>query len=744
MKRLVYSLMAGVLMSACAGSKMPEDKYDIRVDELLQRMTLEEKIGQMNQLSALESLDAMSEEIRQGRVGSIFNETDPHRINTLQRVAREETRLGIPLLMARDVIHGFRTIAPIPLGQAASFDLEAVEAAARVAAIEASSAGIRWTFSPMIDIARDARWGRIAEGYGEDTYLTSMMGAAVVRGYQTDNLADPTAIAACAKHFAGYGASEGGRDYNSANIPIRQLHDVYLPPFEAAAKAGAATFMTSFNDIDGIPSTANGYLMRSLLHEEWGSDAMVVTDWSSATEMLAHGNCRDTLDVALQTINAGVDMDMVSNAYIRYLPKLMKDGVIPEILINEAVRRILKLKFDLGLFDNPYVDESKLQAYTPEALSATLRIATESAVLLKNDNSLLPLGKEVKSVALIGPLADDTYEQFGTWAFDGEPEHTITPLKAMLSVDGVKVIHDKALTHCRDLKGDGIRQAVQRAKSADVIVCVVGEEAIMSGEAHCLADINLYGKQKELVAELSKTGKPLVTVIMAGRPLTIADEVEKSDALLYMFHPGTMGGQALVDLLFGKAVPSGKLPVTFPRMVGQIPIYYNHKNTGRPAEGNELLINQTPVRAAQTALGCHSYWLDAGYGPLFPFGYGLSYTTFAYSDLKLDKDRMKLENDSIEVSFTLTNTGNVEATEICQLYVRDLVGSVSRPVKELKGFRRVTLKAGESQRVSMKIFVENLQFCGLDYYTYQEPGEFRLWVGCNSDDNRNEATFYVD
>lgn len=730
-------------MVACSsGPQTNNSSVDQRVEDLLAKMTLEEKLGQLNQVSAMDNLEDMAAQIRMGRVGSILNGVGAARINVLQRVAVEETRLGIPILMSRDVIHGYKTIAPIPLGQAASFDLDAVQEAARIAAIEAATDGVRWTFSPMIDIARDARWGRIAEGYGEDTYLTSQMGVATIRGYQGDDLSDPTSIAACAKHFCGYGASEGGRDYNSANIPPRQLLDVYLPPFKAAAKAGAATYMTSFNEIDGVPSTANAYLLKTQLRDEWHSDAMVVTDWASSAEMLAHGNCFDRADVAAQSINAGVDMEMVAETFIQNLPDLIKDGRVKMSTVDNAVRNVLRLKFRLGLFDNPYVDENKNVAYSPEFIEKTLKLTTESAILLKNDNKTLPFSSKVKTIALVGPMADAAYEQSGTWTFDGEAEHTITPLKALQSLEGVKVLYEPALTHCRDQKAAGIASAVAKAKQADVVVCVVGEEAIMSGEAHSLADINLYGKQKDLIEALSKTGKPLVTVIMAGRPLTIAKQIEESNALLYMFHPGTTGGTALADLLFGKAVPSGKTPVTFPYMVGQVPIYYNHKNTGRPAAGTELLIDQTPVGAGQTSLGCSSYWLDAGYGPLFPFGYGLSYTTFEYSNVKLSATELKV-NDTLKVTFDLANTGEYDATEICQLYVRDLVGSVTRPVKELKGFKRVALKAGEKKQVEFELPISELAFTTLDMQNRVEPGDFKLWVAANSDDNSNEASFTV-
>ena len=727
-----FALLLGIT-SCQQKQENPDVAIEQKVDALLSQMTLEEKLGQMNQISSYGNIDDMISLIKKGEIGSILNEVDPARINALQRAAVQESRLGIPLLIARDVIHGYKTIFPIPLGQAASFDPQVAEDGARVAAIEASSVGIRWTFAPMIDIARDPRWGRIAEGCGEDTYLTTVMGAAMVKGYQGDSLNDPTAIAACPKHFVGYGAVEGGRDYNSTFIPERRLRNVYLPPFEAAAKAGAATFMTSFNDNDGVPSTGNTFILRNVLRDEWGFDGIVVTDWASAAEMMSHGFAADEKEVAMKAVNAGVDMEMVSYTFVKKLPELIKEGKVKETTIDNAVRNILRIKYRLGLFDQPYVDENKDVMYAPAHLEAAKRAAVESAILLKNEKQTLPLGNSIKTVAIIGPMADAPYEQMGTWVFDGEKSHTVTPLTAIREQfgDKVQVLYEPGLGYSRDRNTSGIAKAVSTASRADAVLIFVGEEAILSGEAHCLADLNLQGAQSELIEAVAKTGKPLVTVVMAGRPLTIGKEVELSDAVLYMFHPGTMGGPALADLLWGKAVPSGKTPVTFPKMVGQIPVYYAHNNTGRPATKKETLLDDIEVEAGQTSLGCTSFYMDAGFDPLFPFGYGLSYTTFAYSYIKLSSTNLK-KDDVLTITFDLENTGNYEGTEIAQLYIQDKVGSVTRPVKELKRFTRITLKPGEKKNISFELPISELAFWNIDMQHVVEAGDFNLWVAPDS------------
>lgn len=728
-------LYAMALAASLMGCSQPQDKnteIENKVETLLHKMTLEEKLGQMNQLSPWDFED-LAKRVRKGEVGSILNVVNPEEVNKIQKIAVEESRLGIPLIVSRDVIHGYKTIFPIPLGQAATFNPEVVKEGARVAAIEASADGIRWTFAPMIDVARDPRWGRIAESCGEDPYLNAVMGTAMIKGYQGDSLNDPTAIAACAKHFVAYGAAEGGRDYNSTFIPERVLRNVYLPPFKAAADAGCATFMTSFNDNNGVPSTANSFVLKDVLRKEWKYDGMVVTDWASALEMVNHGFCTDGKDAAEKSVNAGVDMEMVSETFIQNLKQSIAENKVSMETIDNAVRNILRLKFRLGLFDNPYVVTPQTVKYAEKHLQTAKTAAEQSVILLKNENQTLPFTDKIKTLAVIGPMADAPYEQMGTWVFDGEKEHTQTPLTAIKKMygDKVKVLFKKGLEYSRDKNTAGIARAVSTARQADAVVVFVGEESILSGEAHSLANLNLQGAQSQLIKELAATGKPVVTVVMAGRQLVIADEVKVSDAMLYSFHPGTMGGPAIADILFGKVNPSGKTPVTFPRMSGQVPIYYAQHKTGRPANPTEMLIDEIPVEAGQTSVGCRSFYLDAGNSPLFPFGYGLSYTTFEYSNLSLASDKLTAQ-DTLSISFTLKNTGKYDGTEVVQLYVQDKVGSVTRPVKELKRFQRVTLKAGESTQVSLSLPVSELAFWGYDMNYTVEPGDFTLWVGTNS------------
>ena len=699
-----------------------------RVEELLAKMTLEEKIGQMNQVSGGYQF---TDDIKAGKVGSILNIVDPVEINAVQRAAVENSRLGIPLLVSRDVIHGFRTIFPIPLGMAATFDPAIVEQGARVAAVEATASGVRWTFSPMLDVARDPRWGRVAEGSGEDTYLDVQMGVAMVKGYQGDNYSDPTSLAACAKHFVGYGAAEGGRDYNTVMLSERALRNTYFPAFKACVDAGALTLMTSFNDVDGLPSTGNKWLLSDVLREEWGFDGMIVTDWNSSGEMIAHGYAEDLKHATELSVNAGVDMDMMSFGFLNYIKALVEEGKISVETIDNAVRNILTLKFRLGLFENPYVEEGldRKVAYAPEHLAAAKQCALESVILLQNRDNVLPL-KGVETLLVTGPMADAPYDQLGTWAFDGEEQYTVTPLAALRKQ--YNVLYEPCLTYSRDANTSGFKAAQKAAKKADAIVVCVGEEAILSGEAHSLSQLNLQGAQSELIAAMKATGKPVVVVVIAGRPLTIERDLAQCDAMLYAFHPGTMGGEALADLISGRAVPSGKSPMTFLRDAGQAPFYYNHPMTGRPNNGTETLLNDIPLRAGQTSLGCTSYYLDSGYGPLFPFGYGLSYTTFEYSNVTIDKSEYA-ECDTIVVEYDLTNSGSYDATETVQLYVRDLVGSVVRPVKELKGFERVALKAGETKHCRFELPVKELAFWNVDMNYVVEPGKFQLWVGGDSD-----------
>ena len=721
-------LAAGCVQQKTASTVGADANVEARVERLLSKMTLAEKIGQMNQVSAGGDVSNYADAIRKGQVGSILNEVDPVKLNEFQRLSVEETRLGIPLLIGRDVIHGFHTIFPIPLGLAATFDPALVEEGARIAALEATAQGVRWTFSPMLDIARDPRWGRIAEGSGEDTYLDTRMAEAMVYGYQGRE-ADTTSMAACVKHFVGYGAAEGGRDYNSTFLTERQLRNFYLPPFEAAIKAGAMTLMTSFNDNDGVPSTGNAFVVKDILRGEWGFDGLVVTDWNSMGEMINHGFGEDRKDVAEKAVNAGVDMDMMTFGFLSHLEELVKSGAVKEKTIDNAVRNILRVKILLGLFEHPYVDVEAAKAvqYAPAHLAAARKTAEESAILLKN-NGILPLRGKSR-ILVTGPMADAPWDQLGTWCFDGEKEHTVTPLKALQERFPGQVTYVPGLRYSRERR-DRFDDVVAAARAADVVLAFLGEEAILSGEAHCLADLDLIGSQSELLAALKAAGKPVVATILAGRPLTIERDLPNCDAVLYSFHPGTMGGPALARLLTGEVNPSGKTPITFLRTVGQAPLYYNHNMTGRPYSG-ETLLADIDLEAGQTSLGNTSYYLDYGAYPLFPFGYGLSYTTFEYSNVSLDKKEYGKE-DEMAVSFTLANTGEYKGTEVVQVYVRDLVGSLTRPVKELKGFERIELDPGENRIVTLRIPVRELAFWGLDGNKKVESGEFQLWVAGDS------------
>lgn len=734
-KTIIVGVLSVLVLASC-GNKTANsnDPVEKKVDELLSKMTLEEKIGQMEQLSGEGYSDNMIKQIQSGGVGSVLNEVDPEVINKLQKVAVEETRLGIPIIFARDVIHGFRTIFPVPLGQAASWNPQLVEDGGRVAALEATSVGIRWTFAPMLDISRDQRWGRIVESLGEDPYLASVLGAAMVKGFQGDNLADPSSMIACAKHFVGYGASESGRDYNSTVISNEQLRNIYLPPFKATLDAGVATFMTSFNEINGIPSSGNAFLTKQILRKEWGFDGVVVSDWNSLGEMIAHGYAADGVQAAELGANAGVDMDMMGHVYRPYLAELIKQGKVDSKTIDQAVRHILRLKFRMGLFEKPYVDLKEPGAfYTVDNLEKAKQTVIESTVLLKNENNILPLKENIKSIAVVGPLSDAPHDQLGTWSFDGEKSHTITPLTSLKEEygDKIKINYAPGMAYSRDMSRSGFAQAVSAARASDVVLFFAGEEAILSGEAHSRADISLPGAQKELIAEIAKTGKPIILIVMAGRCIEIYKELPLVNAYMYSFHPGTMGGTAIADLLFGKAIPSGKLPVTYPKMVGQSPVYYNQKNTGRPTQGNEIMIDDIELEAGQTSLGCTSYYLDAGDKPLYPFGYGLSYTTFEYSDLKLSANEIGT-NENLKVTCTLENTGKYDAAEIAQLYIRDITASVTRPVKELKGFQKINLKAGESRTIEFTLTPDQLKFWNDNNQFISEPGEFKVWIGWNS------------
>lgn len=710
---------------------------DKRVEELLAKMTLAEKIGQMIQIAGPKGPipDELKRHLREGRIGSMLNVTDPDINREIQRIAVEESRLGVPLIMARDVIHGYRTIFPIPLAQAATWDPGLAESCAHAAAKEARSAGYQWTFAPMMDITRDPRWGRIAEGFGEDPLLAARFAAAVVRGFQGGDLSAPDSVAACAKHFAGYGAAEGGRDYDTANIPENLLRDVYLPPFKSAIDAGVATIMSAFNEINGVPATGNVMLLRRILRDEWKFSGFVVSDWRAPAEMIDHGFCEDMKDAAVKSLLAGIDMEMQSSAFSEHLEKLVMDGAVPETLVDDAARRILRIKFRLGLFEKRTLYSAKAaDAPCLENRRLAKIAALKSIVLLKNEKRLLPLSKEIRSLAVIGPLADDAYEVLGTWNRDGHAEDTVTPLAAIRSFLGesTAIHYSPGLDYSRSTDTSRFAQAFELARQSDAVLLFAGEESILSGEGHSRAHLNLPGAQDALIAGIAGAGKPVVLIILAGRPLTIGSISQKADAVLYAWHPGTMGGPALVDLIFGNEAPSGKLPVTFPRAEGQIPVYYAHKSTGRPPEKISLtMMEDIPLRAYQSSLGDAARYLDIGYRPLYPFGYGLSYTEFAYANLKMSSHRIRM-GESFRVTVDVTNTGGAEAEEVVQLYVRDLTACLTRPVKELKDFSRIRLKPKESKTVAFSLSTSLLGFHNAERRYVVEPGKFNLWIGGDS------------
>ncbi len=709
-----------------------------RAEALIRQMTLAEKIGQMCQLEAGHGYapDYLGKRVRAGLVGSILNNVEVDAINALQRIAVEESRLGIPLLVGRDVIHGFKTVFPIPLGQAATWNPEVVREGARIAALEAARSGVNWTFAPMIDISRDPRWGRIAESFGECVLLTSRLGVAMVEGFQGEHLADTGSIAACAKHFAGYGAVESGRDYATTNIPDTKLRNVYFRPFHAAADAGVCSFMTSFSDLNGVPATGNHYILSDVLRGEWGFDGFVVSDWDSIRQLKIHGLTEDDRGSAFEAVTAGVDMEMAGDAYGNHLHELVEAGHVSETQIDAAVLRILRTKFELGLFDSPYTNPDDLPPIASErALAATRRAALQSVVLLQNHGDVLPLSTHrLGSVTIIGPLADAPYEQLGTWIFDGDEKLSVTPLQAIRKLVGgdVEVRYVRAMENSRSRVNPEFDVAVEAATSADAVLLFLGEESILSGEAHSRSDINLPGDQVELVRRVRKSGKPVIAVILAGRPLTLSNIVDEVDAILYAWHPGTLGGPAIADLVFGRESPSGKLPVTFPRVVGQIPIYYSQKNGGKPpSHDNVVHIDDIDTFAPQTSLGMSAFHLDTCFTPLFPFGHGLSYTEFAYSDMVVSAAEIPM-GGKVAISATLTNRGDREAEEVVQLYTRDLVASITRPVRELKGFRRLRLAPGESEVVTFELSTNDLAFFGRDGRRTVEPGLFHVWIGGSS------------
>lgn len=719
----------------------------IELKTLINNMSLEEKIGQLNQIDGRNNIEGLKMLISKGKVGSIMNITDPALVNELQKLAVEKSNTKIPLVFTRDVVHGFNTILPIPLGLAATFNPELVKQGMRNAAVEATNHGVKWAFAPMIDVTRDSRWGRVAEGFGEDTHLASVMGVAVVKGYQGNDLSENTSMAASAKHFVGYAAVEGGRDYNSTYIPERLLRETYIAPFKAAIDAGCASIMTSFNAIDGIPVADNKYLLHNVLRQEYNFNGVIFSDWGSIGELIVHGIAPDRQSAGAKAIEAGIDMDMSSRIYIETLNELVENGTVSETIIDSAVYHILSLKKQLNLFESPYVintENIKNNKQSEEFLKTAYDLAHESLVLLKNNHSILPLSKEkVKKILIVGPLSNAPHDQMGTWNMDGAIELVRTPTIAFEELYGkdfdIKVIN--GLDYSRDKDTAQFAEVRRLSKDVDAIIAFVGEEAILSGEAHSLANIELKGAQKLLINVLKRTDKPLITVIMAGRPLTIENELNNSDALLYAWHPGTMGGDAIADVIFGKIHPKGKLPITFPKVVGQIPIYYNHYRIGRPAKEKEIDIDAIPLNEKQSVLGHTSSYLDVGSRPLFYFGYGLTYSTFNLKDMKL-KSNILSYSDTLTLSLKIKNTGFRDATETLQLYITDEIASVARPVKELKDFKKIDLKAGETKDVHFSIPVSVLAFWNRNMKQVVESGTFKVMVGGDSQ-NGIETKFEI-
>ncbi|RZJ75744.1 MAG: beta-glucosidase BglX [Flavobacterium sp.] len=731
-KSLLFLLACTVSLYAQKGTTNTKAKQrDTFVSGLMAKMTIDEKIAQTVQYTADGTVTGPKtginyiDEIKKGNVGSILNATTVKYTRELQELNLKSSRLKIPLLFGYDVIHGYKTIFPITLGEAASWDLKAVELSARVAAVEAAAGGVHWTFAPMVDIARDPRWGRVSEGSGEDTYLGSKMAFARVKGFQGNDLSLNNTILACAKHFAAYGAAEAGRDYNTVDMSERVLRETYLPPFQATIDAGVRTFMTSFNEISGVPATGSKFLVRDILKGEWKFDGFVVTDYTGINEMIPHGFAKDEAHAGELAMVAGVDMDMVGGIYMKNLKQLLKEGRVTEPQINDACKRILEAKYDMGLFEDPfrYNDAKRETAMTitKEHLDAALSVANKSMVLLKNSNNTLPLRKEQK-VAYVGPLVNDEWNIIGSWAASGDRNGFAVSVQEGVNriiSDKSKITFDKGV-EIVDAKRDMMQRAIDNARKADVIVAVMGEFENMTGEAASRTDINLPGIQKEFLAELKKLGKPIVLVLMNGRPLTLEWENENMDAILEVWYPGTMGGDAVAQTLYGINNPSGKLPMTFPRNVGQIPLYYNHKNTGRPYLGK-----------GDTEQKYKSRYIDVDNSPLYPFGYGLSYTAFTYSNLKVSSATMKM-GGKIKVSVDVANTGNYDGEEVVQLYVRDEVGSVTRPVKELKGFQKLFFKKGEKKTVEFELSSDDLRFYNIDMKFIAEPGDFEVFVGGTS------------
>lgn len=716
---LVFALVASTIV---APASTPQSDIEKKINALIAKMTLEEKLGQLQILDGEADGKYRPEHpemIRKGLLGSTLNVRGAKRVNELQRIAVEQSRLKIPVLFGFDVIHGYRTIFPIPLGWASSWDPAAVERAASVSAAEAAAAGVRWTFAPMVDIARDARWGRILEGAGEDTYLGSAMARAQVRGFQGRNYSAPDKIVACAKHWVAYGAAEAGRDYNTTDMSERTLREVYFPPFKAAIDEGVGTFMSAFNDLNGVPASANPFTLTKVLRGEWKFDGFVVSDYTSVEELMKHGLAANESQAADYALNAGVDMEMVSRLYNKHGAQLVKEGKLTAAVIDEAVRRILRIKFRLGLFDKPYADEARETGVilSRENRAAAREIAARSMVLLKNERDVLPLSKTLKSIAVIGPLADSQKDMIGSWSGDGKAEDAVTLLAGIKA----KVSSETKITYVKgcDIEGDsteGFAEARRIASESDAIIVAVGESAEMSGEAASRSSLDLPGRQTELVKALQAAGKPLAVVLMNGRPLTINWIAENAPAILETWFAGTEAGNAIADVLFGDANPGGKLPVTFPRAVGQVPIYYNYKHTGRPPDLNNKYTSK---------------YLDVPVTPLFAFGHGLSYTQFRLADLRLSAQSIRADG-RLTASVEVENTGKRAGDEVVQLYVADLAASVTRPVKELRGFERVTLQPGQKKRIEFAITPEHLGFYNREMRFTVEPGAFKIIVGASS------------
>jgi len=710
--------MLALLLCAVPASAALNAGVEARIQKLLDSTTLEEKLGQLQQLGGpVEGSPELVDLAAKGRLGSTLNVRGGKNVNAIQRAAMERSRLKIPLLFGFDVIHGYRTVFPIPLAMASSWDPDVVEKASRFAAQEAALDGLRWTFSPMLDIARDPRWGRVAEGAGEDPFLGAAMARAYVRGYQGADPSAPGSLAACAKHWVGYGAAEAGRDYSTTEISERTLREIYFPPFKAAVDAGALTFMSAFNDLDGVPSSANRFTLTDVLRGEWGFAGLVVSDWDAVSQLIPHGIAADGAEAARKALTAGVDMEMDSRLYAANLPKLIEGGKVPVSAVDEAVRRILRVKMALGLFERPYADETKASAAPDEAARlAALAAAERSMVLLKNDGGVLPFPKDLKKLAVIGPVADDGLAAIGSWAGDGRSTEAVTVLAGLrAAVPDAEITYSSGCSITGD-SGAGIADAVDAASRADAVVLALGEAGDMTGEASSRAHIDLPGRQLELAKAVLAAGKPTAVVLLNGRPLTIPALAEKAPAILEAWQPGTEAGRAIADVLFGDASPGGKLPMTFPRTLGQVPLYYDHKNTGRPPEDDDHYTSK---------------YLDAPATPLFPFGWGLSYTETRLSNLAVYPAKIQPDQKA-DVTVFVENTGKRAGDEVVQVYIRRRAASVTRPVAELKGFLRVTLKPGEKRRLDFNLGPKKLGFYGLDMKYSVEPGDYEITVGTSS------------